>query len=154
MNNIEINFKNYKFKRFPKVKIYVDRELIEEVQFDKEEQTVRVLVALEDGKHTLEIEHFDKTSRDTQIKDGNIVADTKFTINSIVIDDFDFSSSLLYQCEFRANWKDLDKPKDFPDVLSQSLTIGPNGIWRLPFETPIDDWLIQCKIEENERMKE
>ena len=153
MNHITIDFKNYKFKRFPKVNIYVDDDLIEEVHFDKDEQSVHIPVALEDGKHILEIEHFGKTSRDTQVKDGKIVADTKFTIKSIVVDDFNFFSSLLYQCEFRANWKDLDKPKDFPDVLTQSFTIGPNGTWRLPFETPIDDWLIQRRIEENKNIK-
>ena len=69
MNYIVIDFKNYRFKRFPKIKIYVDDDLIEEVHFGQEEQTVSIPVALEDGKHILEIEHFDKTSRDTQIKD-------------------------------------------------------------------------------------
>lgn len=153
MNHITIVFKNYKFRRFPKIKIYVDDDLIEEVHFDKEEQSMHIPVALDNGKHILEIEHFGKTSRDTQVKDGKIVADTKFTIKSVVVDNFEFSSSLLYLCEFRANWKDLHKPTEFPDVLRQSFTIGPNGTWRLPFETPIEDWLIQRRIKENEKIK-
>ena len=153
MNYIVIDFKNYRFKRFPKIKIYVDDDLIEEVHFGQEEQTVSIPVALEDGKHILEIEHFDKTSRDTQIKDGNIIADTKFTITSVSIDDFDLPFSLLYRCEFRADWKDLHKPENFPEVLYQSFTIGPNGRWHLPFETPVDDWLIKRRMEDNEKIK-
>ena len=153
MNHITIDFTTYKFKRFPKIKIYVDDDLIEEIQFDKEQQLINIPVALEDGNHLLEIEHFDKTSRDTQIKDGKIVADTKFTIRSVVIDKFDLPSSLMYLCEFTPNWKDLHRPIDFPDVLPQSFTIGPNGTWKLEFETPIENWLIKNKKANNEKLK-
>lgn len=153
MNHIKIDFINYKFRRFPKIKIFVDGDLIEEMHFDKEKQSVDIPVALDNGKHILEIEHFDKTSRDTQIKNSEIIADTKFTIKSITIDDFDLPSSLLYCCEFRPTWKNLHKPKDFPDVLHQSFTIGPNGVWKFNFETPTEDWLIKNRRKNNEEIK-
>lgn len=153
MNHIEINFINFNFKKFPKVKIYIDGDLLEEVHFHKHNQQVRIPTELNYGKHTLEIEHFDKTSKDTQIINGKISADTKFTIKSINIDDFDIPTSLLYLSEFKPNWKNLVKPKNFPDVLRQSFTIGPNGTWKFKFETPIEDWLIKDRKEKNEKIK-
>ena len=153
MNYIKINFLNYKFKKFPKIKIFLDGDLLEEVNFDKDSQLITIPTELDNGNHTLEIEHFDKTSKDTQIINGKISADTKFTIKSITIDNFEIPTSLLYLSEFKPNWKNLVKPKNFPDVLRQSFTIGPNGTWKFKFETPIEDWLIKDRKEKNEKIK-
>ncbi len=148
MNTITITFKNRKYKRFPRVRIYIDGTLVDTVHFKKESESVSIPVELDEGKHVLEIEHFDKTSRDINFVNGTLVADTKFTIESITIDDFKFFDYLLTLCEFRANWTGTQKPTDFPDVIRQSRTVGPNGKWSLAFETPLGDWLIQRRINE------
>jgi hypothetical protein len=143
-----VTFKNRKFIRFPKVKIYIDHTLVDTVHFKKETESISIPIELEEGKHVLEIEHFGKTSQDTNFANGTLVADTEFTIESITIDDFKFFYYLLCLCEFRADWKGMEKPQGFPDLIRQSRTVGPNGKWRLAFETPIDNWLIQRRINE------
>lgn len=153
MNQITINFQNFKFKRFPKIRIHVDNDLIEEIQFNKPIQSVCIPMELEDGRHKLEIEHFDKTSKDTEVQNGNIVSDTKFTITSISIDKFDLPISLLYTCEFIPDWKNLSRPKNFPKILKQSFTVGPNGIWSMFFQTPVENWLINEWKTEQEKIK-
>lgn len=154
MNYITINFKNYKVKRFPKIKIHIDGDQVEEVHFEKEQQDVKIPIALMDGKHTLEIEHFDKTSRDTLVRDNEIIADTKFTITSIEIDTYKIPITMLYSCIFKPDWINLHKPKNFPEVLKQSFTVGPNGIWSLNFETPVDDWIINWRRNSIKKIRE
>ena len=148
MNTITINFKNRKYKRFPKVRIRIDGTLVDTVQFTKESESVTTPTALEEGKHVIEIEHFGKTSQDINFANGTLVADTEFTIESITIDDFKFFDYLLNLCEFRADWTGTEKPTGFPDVICHGRTVGPNGKWTLAFETPLGDWLIQRRINE------
>lgn len=143
MNHIKIEFYNYKFKRFPKVRIYVNSDLMEEIHFHDAHQSVCFPIDLANGQHKIEIEHFDKTSADTKMVNGTISSDTKFTIKSISIDNFDLPASLLRTCNFKPDWKNLSKPKNFPEILTQSFTIGPNGIWTLFFETPVENWLMR-----------
>ena len=70
---IEISFNNQKFLRYPKVKIFIDGDLLEEKTFEKQKETVCIPVDMIDGDHLLEIEHFDKTNRDTEYKNGEIL---------------------------------------------------------------------------------
>jgi hypothetical protein len=144
---IQITFINEKFKRYPKVKIFIDGDLLEEKEFTAEKETVKIPIDLLDGKHKLEIEHFDKTNSDTEFKNNSILRDTKFKIENINICSYDIPYTFILKSQFRPDWSKLTKPKDFPDLLKQSLIVGPNGIWSLFFETPVDDWLI------NERKK-
>lgn len=144
---ITIDFINYKFKRYPKIKIFIDGDLYEEVAFTKEKEQVKFPVSLVSGKHLLEIEHFDKTNRDTLFKNDKILQDTKFTIGNLNICSFDIPYTFVLKSVLKPDWTHLTMPEKFPTVLKQSMTVGPNGVWSLGFETPVDDWLI------NERKK-
>ena len=145
---IKISFINHKFRRYPKVKIFVDGDLLEEKSFTKSEETISIPVDLLDGNHILEIEHFDKTNKDTEFKDDKILRDTKFTIKNVSICSYDIPYTFFLNCSFKPDWHNLTKPNNFPNELKQSLTVGPNGVWTLNFTTPVDDWLI------NERKKQ
>ena len=145
---IEISFNNQKFLRYPKVKIFIDGDLLEEKTFEKQKETVTIPVDMIDGDHLLEIEHFDKTNRDTEFKNGEILRDTKFTIEKINICSYDIPYGFFLNCVFKPDWSHLTQPKNFPKQIKQSQIVGPNGTWSLNFTTPIDDWLI------NERKKQ
>lgn len=153
MTPIKICFQTHKVRNFPKVKIFVDDDLIEEVLFQKEEQLIELPLDLEQGKHKLEVEHFGKTSKDTIFKNNKIIKDMQFTIKSIEIGGLDLPTTVMYTSRFVPNWKDLDKPKGFPNELKQVFTIGPNGVWSIDFETPIEEWLIKKRKIENENIK-
>ena len=85
---LKINFECFKYKRWPKVKIFVDGDLLEEVHFTQKHTEVSMPLSLLNGSHLLEIEHFDKTNDDTEYLNGNILQDTKFEIKNINIFDY------------------------------------------------------------------
>lgn len=148
---IQISFINEKFKRYPKVKIFIDGDLLEEKEFTTKNETVQIPIDLLDGKHKLEIEHFDKTNSDTEFKNNSILRDTKFKVENIKILGYDLPFSFFLNCYFEPDWKDLTKPKNFPNKITKSQHVGPNGVWTLNFETPVDDWLINTRKRETEK---
>lgn len=150
---IKIDFKNSKHLEYPKIKIFVDQDLIEEVHFTEEYQSVIIPVDLEPGPHDLEIEHFNKTSRHTKVINDLIVADTKFKIVGLTMDGLEIPTTTLYSCVFVPSWKGLHRPENFPEVLKQALTVGPNGVWKFKFYTPVLDWLIKNRQEKNKVLK-
>ena len=146
---LELHFRCHKYKRYPKFKIHVDGDQLEEVQFNDAREVVKVPLSIMDGEHLLEIEHFDKTSDDTKFVNGKIEIDTKFEITKVSINGFDIPYTPLLACSFKPDWKDLHRPANFPDVLKQSLIVGTNGIWSLDFATPIEDWIINQRRKLN-----
>lgn len=147
---LKINFECYKFKHWPKVKIFVDGDLLEEVYFTKKYEEVKMPLSLLEGEHLLEIEHFDKTNQDTEFYNGDILQDTKFEISNINIFDYDIPYTPLLSCNFVPEWSKLTRPKNFPKELPQSRVVGPNGIWSFKFATPIEDWIINQRRKQNE----
>jgi len=139
---LKINFECFKYKRWPKVKIFVDGDLLEEVHFTQKHEEVTMPLSLLDGSHLLEIEHFNKTNDDTEYLNGTILQDTKFEIKNINIFDYAIPYTPLLNCNFIPEWSKLTKPKNFAYELPQTRIIGPNGVWSFEFCTPIDDWII------------
>ena len=83
---LKINFECFKYKRWPKVKIFVDGDLLEEVHFSQQYEDVQMPLSVLEGEHLLEIEHFDKNNNDTQYVNGEILQDTKFEIKNINVE--------------------------------------------------------------------
>ena len=146
---LEILFKCWKYRKFPKIKIFVDGDLLEEVHFNSEQQAVKIPLSILDGEHVLEIEHFDKTSKDTKVAEAKIVEDTKFRIESVKINGYEIPYTPMLKCKFVPDWHYLVRPKNFPNVLKQVVEIGPNGVWNLPFTTPIEDYIINERRTSN-----
>lgn len=146
---LKINFTCSKYKRWPKVKIFVDGDLLEEVHFSQIDEEVHMPLSLLDGEHILEIEHFDKTNNDTEYHNGKILQDTKFEITNINIFNYDIPYTPLLNCNFIPEWSKLTKPKNFAEELRQSRVIGPNGMWTFKFATPIEDWIINQRRKLN-----
>tara|TARA_Y100001937_G_scaffold61578_1_gene84314 strand:+ start:1725 stop:2285 length:561 start_codon:yes stop_codon:yes gene_type:complete len=146
---LKINFECFKYKRWPKVKIFVDGDLLEEVHFSQQYEDVQMPLSVLEGEHLLEIEHFDKNNNDTQYVNGEILQDTKFEIKNINIFDYDIPHSPLLSCNFVPEWSRLTRPKNFADQLPQTRVVGPNGIWSFRFCTPIEDWIINQRRKIN-----
>ena len=154
MITLSIHFKSNKVHRYPKVKIFVDQDLMEVVELTSELQTVSFPIALEDGEHLLEIEHSGKTSDDTLVdEDDAIVDDTYFVVKNITIDKFDLPILVLWTSKLVPDWTGLERPDNFPDELPQVLEVGTNGFWKLPFYTPIADWFISRRKESTLQLK-
>jgi len=154
MITLSIHFKSNKVHRYPKVKIFVDQDLMEVVELTSELQTVSFPIALEDGEHLLEIEHYGKTSDDTLVdEDDAIVDDTYFVVKNITIDKFDLPILVLWTSKLVPDWTGLERPDNFPDELPQVLEVGTNGFWKLPFYTPIADWFISRRKESTLQLK-
>ena len=84
MITLSITFKANKVNRYPKLRVFVDHDQMEEVELSNDSQIVSFPIALEDGEHLLEIEHYGKTSDDTiATEDGIISDDTYFVVESI-----------------------------------------------------------------------
>tara|TARA_R110002060_G_C2067117_1_gene95714 strand:+ start:186 stop:701 length:516 start_codon:yes stop_codon:yes gene_type:complete len=135
--------------------VFVDQDQMEEIELSNNSQIVSFPIALEDGEHLLEIEHYGKTSDDTiATEDGIIIDDTYFVVESITIDQFDLPILILWTCTLVPDWTGLKKPEGFPNELAQVLEVGTNGVWKMPFYTPVSDWLIQRRKQRNKRLKD
>ena len=155
MITLSITFKANKVNRYPKLRVFVDQDQMEEVELSNDSQIVSFPIALEDGEHLLEIEHYGKTSDDTiATEDGIIIDDTYFVIESITIDQFDLPILILWTCTLVPDWTGLKKPEGFPNELAQVLEVGTNGVWKMPFYTPVSDWLIKRRKQRNKRLKD
>ena len=155
MLTISIKLAANKVKRYPKLKIFVDGDLIEDVQLLDNSQTISFPIALEDGEHYLEIEHYGKTSEDTiATEDGRIIEDTYFRIEGINIDEYELPILILWTSVLIPDWTGLKKPYGFPNKLSQVLEVGTNGIWKMPFYTPVTDWLIHRRKASSSKLKD
>lgn len=150
---LKINFDCSKYRRWPKVKIFVDGDLLEEVAFSKKIECVEIPLSIIDGEHLLEIEHFDKSNDDTEVINDLISRDTKFEITNINLFEYDIPYTPLLSCKFVPDWSRLTRPENFPDVLPRSRVIGPNGVWSFTFATPIENWIINQRRQQNELSK-
>ena len=155
MITLSIKFHANKVKRYPKLRIFVDQDQMEEVELSSNNQTISFPIDLEDGDHLLEIEHYGKTSADTiSTESGIIIDDTYFRIEEISIDQFDLPILILWTCTLIPDWTGLKKPEGFPNELSQVLEVGTNGMWKMPFYTPVSDWLINRRKQNNKKLKD
>ena len=129
---LNIKFKAWRFRKWPLVKIYVDGDLLEEKVLEGHEVNASIPFELLDGDHTLEIEHFGKSSKDTRFENNEILADTRFLIDQVVINDYIVPSNLMRRCTFEADWTKFVRPSGMPAVFKQSGIVGPNGVWTFP----------------------
>ncbi len=150
---LEIYLSSTKVEKYPSIRIFIDDDLMEELQLESKQQCIKIPLAQADGEHTLTIEHFGKTNKDIVVRDNKILQDTTFTIEKIVLDGIELNKDILLECKFVPNWNGMEKPINFPSKLPQVRTVGPNGEWTVPFALPVEDWLIK-RIQHEEEQKE
>jgi hypothetical protein len=103
-------------------------------------------VSLPEEAHELQISLLNKDSADTvQDSEGNIVSDMVLNIDSIEIDDIDLGTLLwtasIYTPIYPECYNDVNQ-KNIKDI-TDCVTLGWNGIWKLPFQSPFYIWLLE-----------
>ncbi len=147
-NTLKINFISKNCHGWPTVNIFIDDDLYEEAHLNKENFEIEIPIQLEDRQHKLEIEHFGKRNKNTEIDaKGNIIRDMSFEIEKIEIQSLTVPEYMMRTNIFVPNWIDLTEPTNFPKFLKQSKRVGPNGIWSLQFKTPFEDYLINRNLD-------
>lgn len=135
MNILSLVFSASFCNGWPKIKVYLDEDLYQDHEFIKDNEIVDVPLDLLDGLHTLKIELYNKSSRNTKVVDSIIVQDQLVTLEYIKIDRVTVPKQFLY--EGRYTYNDVEP--------YQGLTWGINGHWSWNFRTPIINWIINQK---------
>ena len=91
------------------------------------------------GEIQLRIVHYDKQPTDTVVVDGKIVRDRSFTLDQVVIDNYNIEE-LIWQSRFEAT---------HGDVYQSCLFFGPNGDFILDFEAPVLRWMLSTRHVRN-----
>jgi hypothetical protein len=135
MNFLTLHFSATFCHSWPKIRILIDHNVIEELYFDGPVATATVPVDLCNGDHTLLVERYDKTQNNVVFVDGKILQDQAVTLESMYVDNVKLSDLFLYHGKFCYD----------NNVLPGVLTWGPNGQWLWEFQTPLLPWLIDLK---------
>jgi hypothetical protein len=135
MNQLTLKFSATECNGWPKLKFYLDDDLYEDFVFTESSSIIKLPLALIDGDHELAIELYGKTGQNTQLVNGQIVADQTATLEQLLIDDVPIPNFVKYSGIHYYHG----------GAHPQSLVWGPNGIWKLAFKTPIINWILEEK---------
>jgi hypothetical protein len=125
---------------WPKIRISIDNDIIEEVEFDREQVEVHVPMDLISGPHTLCVERYGKQAHNIEFVDNQILQDQTVTLVAMQVGDVHLSNMFLYRSEFCFD----------NQVIPGGLIWGPNGVWHWKFESPLMTWLIDQKNQDTE----
>jgi hypothetical protein len=142
MNKIDLIFRATECNGWPKLKFLLDLDLIEDYNFTTSEAKIMIPIDLVKGKHTLFVEFYGKTPRNTKVdNDNNILEDQTVELIDIYVDD------ILLPNFYK--WMGVYKFGD--QIHPQALKWGCNGIWSWDIEIPLISWLLEKKIEQREK---
>jgi len=126
-NILSLQFQSSECNGWPKIRILIDNDIIQEYEFDQEFATIDLVIDLLDGDHLLEIERYDKTNQNIVFVDGKILKDQSVTLLDMYVDGIKLPELFKYDSKFCYNELEL------PSVL----VWGPNGVWSWNFSTPL-----------------
>ena len=127
----------------PKVKVYLDQELIDDLTLDQELNEINFTKVLSDGDHSIQIEYYDKDNKQTVINElGEIVKDQLIDIKDIIIDGVQLGFLVWSKSYFEPN-KNTKGYEDLESKMTNFATIGYNGTYTLPFQVPTYIWLLE-----------
>jgi len=143
-NVLKLTFLATEYNGWPKIRICIDNDILQEYDFDQNTGTVDLELDLLDGEHTLEIERYGKTNNNINYIDGQVLADQTVELVDIFVDNVKLPEIYKLQGSFHYD----------NQILQSTLLWGPNGkyIWR--FQTPIIKWLIDKKNSTQEAIQD
>lgn len=132
----------------PRVRIWIDDDLVElttvpELQEKGEKKHIKFSRSLSEGEHTLGIELFAKTLRETltdETPENNILKDQLLHIEDIEIDEISLGYMIYDKSKFVTN-KTLHP--DLPDEFTEMVILGYNGKYELKFQIPTYIWFLE-----------
>ena len=126
-NCLTLQFQATECNGWPKIRILIDNDIIEEYEFDQNTATIDIPIDLVDGEHVLEIERYDKTNHNIVFVDGKILQDQSVTLMDLYVDGIKLPEMFKYNSKFCYNNSELISVLDW----------GPNGVWSWRFNTPL-----------------
>ena len=132
--DLEINLSSTYWDKPPRAKVWLDNSVIFQGLVDSPIK-IKTSLTLREGEHCIKIGLFDKDGKtQTIMADDRIVKDQLLNIDSIIMDDIDLGYLL------HANSTFVDQSGQ---EYQQMVNLGLNGIWTMPFQTPIYVWLLE-----------
>lgn len=142
MNVLMLKLRATECNGWPKIKIFIDNDIIEEYEFNNKDASIIIPIDLLDGQYTLNIELFNKNKHNCIIdNNGKIIQDQTVELVDIYIDNIRLPN--FYK------WMGIYKFGD--QTLLQAVKWGYNGVWSWTFEVPIITWILNKKIEDQEK---
>jgi hypothetical protein len=129
--HIQLKFKN--LKETPFCRISVNGVVEHEGAVNEEHNIVFKNTVIKDI--ALKIEFINKNPEDTVVKNGVIVKDKSFELNSICVDGYNFEE-LIWQSNYYANDGQI-----YPGCLF----FGPPGYFEIKFHDPILHWILETR---------
>lgn len=142
MDYIKFTFKTSECNGWPMVRVLIDGDLYEDHHFTSEHEEITVPIELLDGDHKISIELYGKLSRHTLIDhEGKIVKDQVVELLDIYVNDIKLPEWFTYLGNYEFNNM----------VYPQAKMWGCNGVWSWVFATPLITWVLDKKVENEER---
>lgn len=120
---------------WPRIRIGVDGDVLVDHDFTSQTESVCVDIDLLPGQHCLEIERWGKQTTNVHHRDGVILQDQTVTLREIYLDDVKLPEWWTSSGSFYYN----------DQIIHQGMIWGPNGVYRLPFQTPFVTWILAEK---------
>jgi hypothetical protein len=131
LNQLELTFNATESIGWPKLRFFINEDLIEDFQFKTNNATVVIPIDLIDGEYMLSVELYSKPESSTQY-----VELTDMCVDGIKLVDF---------------YKWLGVYKFNNQVHPQALRWECNGVWEWKFCIPLLTYLLDKKIENEEK---
>ena len=104
----------------------------------EEQYKGRFTIDVSDGKNKLEILHFNKSPKDTIVKDGEIVADV-----AIKLEDIKFNGISCHPVDLHENYFfPAEWHHDLDEKFKNNLYFGYNGRYEYCFEKPVVKYVL------------
>jgi len=116
---------------------------------EKEPTVIEFEHELTEGeKYQLVIKRSGKNSKQTVVKNGEIIKDQLLHIKSIEIDEIDIGALVyegVYTPQYPQPWATQQRQagKTLPESFKNVTCMGHNGSWVLSFESPFYMWLLE-----------
>jgi hypothetical protein len=143
MNYLKFLFRATECNGWPKLKFLIDLDIIEHYNFSSDTAEITIPINLLNGDHFLIVELYGKNKSNTIVDAGNIIKDQTVELVDIYVDD------ILLPDFYK--WMGIYKCNDNDETLYQSLLWGVNGTWKWDIKTPLISWLLEKKIELEEK---
>lgn len=142
--NFAITLKSTWWNDNPKIRIYLNDEVIQDLNIEDEITVFQFKKALEEGKHKLSIELHSKHGQTKMDKTGEITHDLLVDIKDIEIDDVSLGNLVWTASYFEPDMKYSKKNNmNLEPKITHYATMGYNGKYQLEFETPSYIWLLE-----------
>lgn len=144
---IQMNFKWNDFFRVPTIMIGVD----DDVLYDGIVQhNIELVCDLVDGSHEFWIQHYGKQAHETDHRHDTHVFLQQLLFDQIDLDQIDYCRLTHRGCyypEYNPDYVEscAEQQIKLPEYLQPNHYFGHNGTWRLAFNSPVMNWIIETQ---------